>query len=357
MWRSPEGLYRGTKELIAEAVKQNKPFFLHLNTSDPHRPWPGSVDEVDMLKRLEKEFGKKPSPMRPYPRNYSPYEVPVPGYLPDLPGVRVDLAQYYSALHNADKTVGRIIDALKEAGAWEDTIVICFADQGASLPTSKQNLYPVSTRIPLIIRWPGVTRPGSVVHASMVSIIDIMPTLIEGLGLPNVADMEGRSFLGLMRGNGSGGRDHIFTSYNYAYPGVQAFPMRAVQSKDFIYIYNAWHGESNVDPKHRLRYDGNIDPLTGLCWKSMKEAAASDPDLAKRVEFIIDRAPEEFYDLQKDPYCLDNRIADASHSSRIAEMRRMLEEQMERTKDPLLAKFRGTGPIPPEWLTVKGRNS
>ncbi|MGC8862225.1 MAG: sulfatase family protein, partial [Armatimonadota bacterium] len=311
MWRSPEGFYKGTKELVAEAAKLKKPFFLHLNTSDPHRPWPGSVDEVEFLQRLEKQFGRRATPMRPYPVNYSPYEVPVPGYLPDLPGVRVDLAQYYSALHNADRAVGRILDALREAGVWDNTIVICFGDQGASFSMSKQNLYPVSNRIPLIVRWPGATRAGSVVDGQMVSIIDIMPTLIEGLGLRNVPDMDGQSFLALMKGNGRG-REHVFTSYNYALPGVQAFPMRAVQSKEFIYIYNAWHGENNIDPKHPLKYDGSMDPLTGLCWKSMKEAAASDPKLADRVRFIIERAPEEFYDLRNDPYCLENRIGEAS---------------------------------------------
>lgn len=352
MWRSPEGMYKGTKELIGESEKQSRPFFLHLNTSDPHRPWPGSVDEVEMLKGLEKRFGKKPNPMRPYPVNYSPYEVPVPAYLPDLPGVRVDLAQYYSALHNADRAVGRIMDAIKDAGVWDRTIVICFGDQGAPFPMSKQNLYPVGNRIPLLIRWPGVTRAGSVVESEMVSIIDIMPTLLEGLGLQAPA-VDGQSFLGLLNGAGGGGRDHVFSSYTYAYAGVQAFPMRAVQSKDFIYIYNAWHGESNIDPNYPLIYDGNIDPLTGLCWKSMKEAAARDPDLAKRVEFIKNRVPEEFYDLRTDPYCLDNRITDTSYSGRVAEMKRMVEQQMERTNDPLLAKFRGAGPIPPEWLAVR----
>jgi N-sulfoglucosamine sulfohydrolase len=86
----------------------------------------------------------------------------------------------------------------------------------------------------------------------------------------------------------------------------------------------------------------------------MKEAAASDADLARRVEFIIKRAPEEFYDLREDPYCLNNRIADPAQAGRIAEMRSMVGQQMERARDPLLEKFRGTGPIPPDWLRVRG---
>jgi len=350
MWRSPEGFYRGTKELLGEARALGKPAFLHLNTSDPHRPWPGSVDEVAMLQRYEKDWGRKA--LRPYPRNFSPMEVPLPGYLPDLPGVRVDVAQYFSALHNADRAVGRIRDALEESGALEDTIVICFADQGAPLPPSKQNLYRFSTRIPLIVRWPEVTEPGHVV-SELLAIIDLMPTLLEGLGLPAVEGVDGRSIFPLLRGESSGGREVILSSYNYAYPGVQAFPMRAALSKDFLYIYNAWPGERNVVPPMPLLYDGHIDPLTGLCWKSMKEAAKTDPAIAARVDFIKNRIREEFYDLREDPWCLRNLIDGPEHAGRIVEMRAMVENQMAVTGDPLLAKFRGAGPIPPEWLMLK----
>lgn len=89
--------------------------------------------------------------------------------------------------------------------------------------------------------------------------------------------------------------------------------------------------------------------------RNENETAATDAALAERVEFIKNRASEEFYDLRADPYCLDNRIADTAHASRMAEMKTMVEQRMKRTKDPLLAKFRGAGPIPPEWLTVQKR--
>ncbi len=352
MWRSPEGFYRGTKELISDARKAGKPFFLHLNTSDPHRPWPGSVDEVSMLSQYKKDWGMKK--LRPYPVNYSPMEVPLPGYLPDLPGVRVDLAEYYSALHNADRAVGRMLDALEEEGVAENSIIICFADQGAPFPPSKQNLYRFSTRIPLLIRWPGVTTAGRVVD-DMVAVIDLMPTLLDGLGLPIADGMDGQSVFPLLGGAGQGGRDYILTSYNYALPGIQAFPSRAVQSTDYLYIYNSWPGESNINPPGPLVYDGHIDPLTGLCWKSMKEAADADSELKKRVDFIKYRAPGEFYDLRQDPWCLNNLIDASEHQDRIAQMRTMVEHQMEVTGDPLLARFHGTGPIPSEWRTWEGR--
>ena len=352
-WGSPEGFYKGTKELLAEAKGQGKPFFLHLNTSDPHRPWPGSLDEVQFLKELSDANRKKLKPLRAYPRNYSPWEVPVPGYLPDLAGVRVDRAEYFSALHNADRAVGEMLKALEDAGAAENTIVVCFGDQGAAFPGSKQNIYRVSTRIPLIIRWPGQARPGSVVQDTMISIIDLMPTLLEGMGLPPVEGMDGHSILPVIHGEKKGGREFVHTSYNYALPGIQCFPMRAVQSTEFLFIYNAWPGEQNINPPGPLKMDGYMDPLTGLCWKSMKEAAATDPEIAKRVKMIAERVPEEFYDLRSDPWCLTNLIEDPAHRERIATMRKMVEEQMVRTQDPLLAKYHNKGPIPPEWLTLK----
>jgi hypothetical protein len=69
------------------------------------------------------------------------------------------------------------------------------------------------------------------------------------------------------------------------------------------------------------------------------------------VKMIAERVPEEFYDLRSDPWCLKNLIDNPTHRKRIAAMRKMVEEQMVKTKDPLLAKFHGKGPIPAEWLT------
>ncbi|AKJ63707.1 sulfatase [Kiritimatiella glycovorans] len=349
MWRSPEGFYRGTKELIAEAKKAEKPFFLHLNTSDPHRPWPGHVTEVEHLRRMESRSGLELDPLRPCPRQYSPLEVPVPGYLPDLPGVRVDLADYYECLHRADLAVGRMLQAIEEAGARRHTIVICFGDQGMALPTSKQNIYPYSTRIPLLIDWPGVTKPGTVVGDTMVSVIDLMPTLLDGLGLPPVEGLDGKSVLPVLKGDPQAGRSRVFTSYNYALPGIQVFPMRAVQTREFIYIYNAWPGRENAQGQP-LRYNGNYDALKPMAWPSMLEAAKTDPEVAERVRFIARRAPEEFYDLRSDPDCLHNRIDDPEHREKIETLRRLLMRQMEETGDPLLKVWKEDAPLPSAWM-------
>lgn len=350
-WGSPEAFYNLTRELISDARSVGKPFFLHLNTTDPHRPWPGSIDEITFLNRWSKSTSTRPQPMRPFAKNFSPWEVPIPKYLEDLPGVRVDLAQYFSALHRADLAVGRVLDALKETEEIENTVFIFLADQGASLPTSKQNVYRYSTNIPMIIYWPTVTEPGTVIDDTMISIIDLFPTLIDGLALDPEEGLDGQSFFNRLKTGKGPIRNYVYTSYTYARPGLQVFPMRAVQSREFLYIYNAWFNERLIKPNIEIRYDGHIDPLTGLCWTSMKEAALTDPVIAKRVNFIRDRIPEELYDLRVDPYCLVNLIDDDSHRKMAVSMRQRIEAQMKSTNDLLLNKFLGTGPIPPKWLS------
>lgn len=348
MGRSPLGHYRGCKELIGEARAQGRPFFLHINTGDPHRPWPGSADEVDIVKLLYKDA---PIPIRPYEKNYSPIEVPVPGYLPDLPGVRVDLAQYNSALHNGDKAFGAVMTALKESGQYDNTITVCLSDQGASFPLSKQAVYHYGLNLGLIMRMPGLTQPGTVIGGHMIQIIDIMPTLLDVLGLGDKIKCDGKSFLPLLKGEAMRMRDKAFASYNYARHGLQVFPMRTVFTKDYQYIFNAWYGAKNSNNRP-IVYDGRIDPLAGQCWTAMKTAAANDTELKKRVNFIRLRTREEFYDLSSDPYCRTNQIDNAAYSAQLADLRTSLDRRLEQYNDPLLPSFRGTGAIPPEWMIL-----
>jgi N-sulfoglucosamine sulfohydrolase len=349
MWRSPEGFYRGVRKLVREA--RDAPFFLSLNTSDPHRPWPGSVDEPLMASLLD---GIAPSflPLRPYEKNYSPLEVPVPGYLPDLPGVRVDRAQYSSALHNGDKALGRIIDALKEMGVYDNTIFIALSDQGASFPMSKQSLYPHGLNLGLVVRWPGLSR--GKVSSEMLSVADIMPTVTELLGLRTSRPMDGRSFARLLRGESQTGRPRLFTQYSNAKPGAQVFPMRGIQTAGHLYIFNGWHNEVMIieGKEHKIIYDGRTDPLIGLAWRAMKDAAATNEKLRKRVDFVRLRAPHELYDLKKDPFCLKNLADSASHAATFAEMKYIMAREMEMRSDPLLPKFHGTGRLPAEWSSL-----
>jgi N-sulfoglucosamine sulfohydrolase len=250
--RDPSLYYRSAKEFFAKAKESGKPFFLMANSQDPHRPWAGSDAENN---RGEGKKGKQKKARKaaagneddsvagsasypPPARIYKPEEVKVLGFLPDLPGVRKEMAQYYSSAHRCDETVGEVLRALKEAGLEDSTLVMFLSDNGISMPFAKSNCYLTSTRTPWLVRWPGKVKPGLVDTNHFISGIDFMPTILEATGLPAPAGMDGRSFLPVLLGGEQIGRDRVFTCYNET-SGRRSYPMRCLQTRLYGYLYNS----------------------------------------------------------------------------------------------------------------------
>ncbi len=137
MGRDPEVYYAETKALIEQAQAADKPFFAMVNSHDPHRPFAGSEEEMRI-------FGRH----WPIPKRFNKEEVFVPGCLPDIPGVREELTQYYASCHRADCTIGRVLDALEESGCRENTLIVFLSDNGMPLPFAKTNCYLTAQRRP-----------------------------------------------------------------------------------------------------------------------------------------------------------------------------------------------------------------
>ena len=324
--RDPQKYYESSKEFLQQAKAAGKPFFLMANSHDPHRPFAGSEGNAKL---------NYPAPAR----TYRPEEITVPGFLPDLPDVRKEMAQYFSSVNRCDQSLGEVLRALDESGMAEDTLVLFLSDNGIAMPFAKSNCYLTSTRTPWLMRWPGVVKPG-VDREHLVSGIDYMPTVLEALKLPFPDGMDGRSFLPILRGKKQEQREQIVTCYNEAF-GKKAYPMRCLQNKRFGYIYNSWS-----DGKKRYGTEG----MSGLSFKAMQTAGAADQDIADRVELLVHRVPEELYDFSADPDALHNLIDDPKYAEQKKSMRAELLAWMEKTADPLLEKFRaicqvaGTGP-------------
>ena len=318
--RDPAKYYQFAKEFFQQAKASGKPFFLMANSHDPHRPFAGAESPGFLRK----------SPFPPPTRTYRPDEITVPDFLPDLPDVRKELAQYYTSAHRCDQTIGEILRALKESGLAENTLVMFVSDNGISLPFGKSNCYLTSTRTPWLVRWPGKIKPGLVDRENFISGIDFMPTILAAAGLPIPPGTDGRSFLPLLADGQQSGRDHIFTCYNEAF-GNAAYPMRCLQDKRFGYIFNAWS-----DGKKKYETEG----MSGLTFKAMKHAAVADKTIAGRVELLVHRVPEELYDFAADPGALHNLIAEPGYQDQLQQMRQQMQTWMEQTQDPLLPKYR-----------------
>lgn len=320
--RDPELYYQKAKQFFDTAAKEKKTFFLMANSQDPHRPFANSNQEKQRKNRRNANFPG-------VSRTFSPDKVPVPGFLPDLPDVRTELAQYFGSVHRADEIVGAVLRALDDSGLRESTLVIFMSDHGMPFPFAKTNCWRASTITPWIVRWPGVVEPGRTDDEHLISGIDFTPTILDAAGLPPLEGMDGRSIVPLLQGKPQEDREFVFTSINTT-AGKNSYPMRSIQSKRFGYIFNAWSDGKKVFKN---------ESQSGLTMKAMRRAAQNDPAVAARVHHFLYRTPEEFYDYQHDPDALHNLIDDPKWQAKITEYRDRLRRQMQETDDPVLTQF------------------
>ncbi|MCH2664349.1 sulfatase-like hydrolase/transferase, partial [bacterium] len=276
-------------------------------------------------------FGGDIGSIPPPSMTFSPDDVTIPGFLPDIPELRLEISQYYNSCRRCDDTVGAVLDALDASGFAEDTVVMFLSDNGMAFPFAKTNCYLNSTRTPWIVRWPSVTEPGKLDDRHFISGIDFTPTVLDIAGLDPIEHIDGRSFANVLSGGADEARDLVFTVFHKTSAG-NAYPMRGVQTRQYGYIFNAWS-----DGKTEFKNESQ----SGLTWKSMDAAAKEDAGIAERVNDFRYRSPEELYDFESDPNALNNLIDDPDQQTRISVFRSILLDWMEGKEDPILEDFRG----------------
>jgi N-sulfoglucosamine sulfohydrolase len=290
--KNPKELRAHFEQCLNAARKSGKPFFINANSTDPHGPF---GDEIP----------------------YDEAKIDIPPFLEDLPEVRREIAQYFSNVQRLDQSVGEILDAL---GKGDDTIVLFFSDHGMPMPFSKAVLYRYATWTPVLLRGAKIDNSDD-----LLANIDLMPTVLDLLGLTKPDGMDGRSWLEAQP------RDHIFTQVDTVNSGRE-FHARCVRSKSRAYIWNPW-----ADGKTEFRIGAMANRAS---WKVIVAAAARDPKIKARVEHFIHRCPQEFYDEEHDPNERVNLITDPAYKIDIDHFKELLADHMEKSGDPLLEKFR-----------------
>lgn len=317
--RAPFIYYKKAKEFFEEAKNQGKPFFYMANSHDPHRPFAGSGQELN-------KYGFQTYASR----YYRPEEIEVPGFLPDIPEVRREAAEYYTSVHRLDETMGMVMKALEESGMEENTVIVFLSDNGMAFPFAKTNCYLNSNRTPMIVCAPGEVKAGSEDEKHFISGIDFMPTMLDLLEIGGPNEMDGRSYRGILQGKEEDGWTDVYTQITST-ARHEYFPMRAVQDAGFGYMYNDWSdGETQFFNESK----------TGRTYRAMAEAAAGDEEIAGRVRLYDYRVPEELYDLEHDPDALVNLIDDPAYRKIRDVYRARMAEYMEQTGDPILEKYR-----------------
>lgn len=242
---------------------------------------------------------------RPYsPQRYpvgDPNSFDVPSYLPDTPDVREDLAAFHGSIEVADAATGRLLDALDEFGFADNTWVVFFTDHGEAFPGAKSTLYDRGTGISFIVRPPRNRAVAPINYDGLFSGVDLVPTLLELLGINVPAEVEGVSHAAVFDGSDRDHqvRDAVFTQKNYhdSYD-----PIRAIRTTEFSYIENFASrsalelpldiadspsgraiGTSHRRPRTaRELYDLRVDPAE-------QNNVAGDPDYAEVEEALADR--------------------------------------------------------------------
>jgi N-sulfoglucosamine sulfohydrolase len=308
-------------------ISGDGPFFLYFCTSDPHR---GGGVAADLPHKPDR-FGNKPAG---YPGvkavKYDPKDVIVPPFLPDTPTCRAELAQYYQSVSRVDQGLGRLIQVLKDAGKYDDTLIIYISDHGIAFPGAKTTLYEPGMRSPCIVRNPYAKKHG-VVSKAMVSWVDLTPTILAfaQAKLPAGVKFHGRSFLPVLEEANPKGWDEVFASHTF-HEITMYYPMRVVRQRKYKLIWNIAHG---------LPYPFASDLWRAPTWQDVYKKGPDALYGKRTVKAYIHRPKFELYDLEKDPDEVHNLAGDPKHAEVLADLKAKLRAFQERTGDPWKLKW------------------
>jgi uncharacterized sulfatase len=298
--------------------KPGQPFFHVRNFTNTHesRNWPRGQGHLNQTKSL------KPN------ERQDPAKLPLPPYYVDTPETRRDWANYYENITQLDYHVAALLKQLEDDGLADDTIVIYWSDHGVGLPRGKRWPYDSGTRVPMISYIPEKWRvgdqgkPGTVTD-ELVSFIDLAPTVLNLAGVKIPKHMQGRAFMGKgltpPRDYAFSVRDRMDERYDM---------IRSIRNKRYRYTVNFMSWKPYVQ---WLNYAERNQTM-----KALRQAAADGklPKGAKR--FMGSSKPfEELYDLEKDPYEMNNLAANPSveHQELLDEFRKAQLEWALETRD------------------------
>lgn len=342
---------RGNLNAFLADRKPGQPFCYWFGPTNTHRKWQKGSGQ--------KLWGINPDTLKGK----------MPAFLPDVPEVREDFADYLGEAQAVDAALGVMLARLTEIGELDNTLIVVSGDHGApGFPHGKCNLYDFGAGVSLAIRGPGVT--GGRVVDDLVTLPDLAPTFLEVGGLTPPAVMTGRSLVNLLRSSKSGqveaARDAVYIGRERHVENARAdylpYPQRAIRTHDFLYIINFRPDRWPLGDPYRL--DGanppSIEELTEETRTTFPDDDAgptkawlvtmrNDPQWKRHFDWAYAKRPrEELYDLKSDPQQTTNVAADPRYAATRAKLENRLMGELQRTGDPRLVdngKFYETPPM------------
>jgi N-sulfoglucosamine sulfohydrolase len=281
-----------------------------------------------------------------------PAKINVRPYLPDLPEIRSDIAIYHDTITALDTQVGKLLDELKKSGLADDTIIFYYGDHGGITPRGKRYLKDSGTHIPMLLhvpqKWQHLSpfKPGQKVDEP-VAFVDLAPTLLSLTGTQKPAQMQGRAFLGAHRVE-PGNDHHVF-----------------LFADRFDEIYGMRRGLTDGRWKYIRRFTPHLSAapysyyqFSQAGWRAWQNVWKNGKLKGRHHAIWEGNQPiEELFDLQSDPWEVNNLATDPTHAKRLASMRARLKKKMIEVKDtglipePMFAKLAPQQPVSSYWNT------
>jgi len=320
-----------------KARDANKPFFFWFGPTNVHRKW-------------IKGSGKALWNIDP-----NALKGKLPAFLPDVPEVREDFADYLGESQAFDAQVGVLLKQLKDAGELERTIVVISGDHGPpGFPNGKCNLYDFGTGVALVAAGPDISGPRVV--DDIVNLMDLAPTFLEIGGVKPPAKLDSKSLWPVLVSKKSGqvdpdrtwavtGRErHVADARADSKP----YPQRALRTKDFLYIRNFTPDRYPLgDPKEvtdkKTPIANALENDTFVAFPDMDASPTKAWLVAHRSEkewrgyydaTFGKRPVEELYDLRTDPDQVKNVAGEKKYEPTRKQMAEQLTKILTAAGDP-----------------------
>jgi arylsulfatase A-like enzyme len=270
---------------------KDQPFFMWYASYDAHRSW-GEND---------------------FSGTHDPEALTPPEYLVNDYPTKLDLVNYYDEIRRFDHSIGEVVATLKKQMVYENTFIIVMSDNGRPFPHSKTRLNDQGVKTPFILTYKKDKISGET--QSLISAIDIAPTILEYAKLEIGENYQGKSFKKVLENPDTPFRNYVFAEHNWH--DYEAHE-RMVRSKDFMYIENNRNQFAQRGPLDAINSDSYASLLAQLQMGEISE-------IQKEI-FLSPRPKREFYDMEKDVFQRENLIEEKSYQEAIQHLQSILEK-------------------------------
>jgi uncharacterized sulfatase len=287
---------------IADVSASGSPFFLFVASHDPHSPWTRGDRSL-----------------------FDPATITLPPNLVDTKETREQYTAYLAEINQLDSDVGKVDALLEKYGLADNTIFIFTSEQGYSFPFAKWTCYDYGLQTAFIVRWKAVTVQGSITDA-MCEYVDVTPTLVEIAGGKQLREVDGKSFLPVIKNPGNKFKEYSYSIHTTRgiIGGSGYFGIRSVRDAKYRYIMN-------LTPD--VVFDCMSTKKNDAVWSSWVKKAESDDFARRQVTVYRQRPKEELYDVEKDPGQMNNLAVIPEYAAKLKFMRKKLEAWMRQQGD------------------------